>query len=107
MAMIFIFGFARKYLQEKKLGHFENPWTIFFETMFFFQITIFLHKTLTKKDFIFSTRVDPRTRASVWGSNAPNSMYLAPLQNQRTCLLWQISNDIFPSVDPPGKFERN
>ena len=27
MVMIFIFGFARKYLQEKKLGHFENPWT--------------------------------------------------------------------------------
>ena len=47
MAMIFIFGFAKKYLQEKKLGHFENRRTnIFREHVFDFP-----HKTFTKNHF--------------------------------------------------------
>ena len=55
MAMIFIFGFARKYLQEKKLGHFENPWTKIFRDHVFSNYD-FPSQNLHKKYFISSTR---------------------------------------------------
>ena len=35
MPMIFIFGFSRKYLQGKKIGRFENPWTKHFRDLVF------------------------------------------------------------------------
>ena len=35
LAMIFIFGFANKYLQETNLEHFENPWIKNFRDHFF------------------------------------------------------------------------
>ena len=53
MAMIFIFGFSKKYLQEKKLCHFENPWTKKIATANYSKCD-FLNKTFTENNFFFS-----------------------------------------------------
>ena len=57
MPMIFIFVFAKNYLQEKKLGSFENPWTKFFRDHVFSNWDFPSQNLHTKKVFIFPTRV--------------------------------------------------
>ena len=73
MAMIFIFGFARKYLQEKKLGHFENPWTKIFRDHVFSNYH-FPSQNLNKKSLLFSELVqihvhEPQSGAQ-WASTS-------------------------------------
>ena len=52
MVMIFIFGFAKKYLQGKKLGHFEIRGPLFPDTTFFSNC-VFPSQNLNKKIFYF------------------------------------------------------
>ena len=64
MAIIFIFGLVKKYLQEKNLGHFENSWTKKTRDRLFAEILFSSQNINKNSNFIFPNNYTDSAPAS-------------------------------------------